>query len=147
VGKPWSTGGMRFNENQLHQIENNTNVLHVSDRSIAYQPAFKLAAVKSYHEGKTPLEIFVEAGFNVDIIGRENPNRCLKRWRRTYDSQGKDGLMDDQRGKGSTGRPVSNLSFDKKLEQAEARIKFLEAENDFLKKLEALEIQAEQRKR
>jgi transposase len=32
------------------------------------------------------------------------------------------------------------------LEQAEARIKLLEAENDFLKKLEALERQAEQRK-
>ncbi len=46
------------------------------------------------------------------------------------------------------GRPqTNNLSTEEKLKRAEARIKLLEAENDFLKKLEALEKQKMQRKR
>jgi transposase len=147
MGNGWSTGEIRFSENQIREIEENASVLHVSERSIAYQPAFKLAAVMAYQKGKAPTEIFKEAGFNMDIIGRQNPKRCLKRWRHLFVSQGETGLLEDRRGKGSTGRPIVDLTVEKKLEQAEARIKLLEAENDFLKKLEALEKQAQQNKR
>ncbi|MEY2191724.1 hypothetical protein AB7942_03170 [Neobacillus sp. BF23-41] len=46
-------------------------------------------------------------------------------------------------GKAASGRPSSKeLSVEEKLKKAEARIKLLEAENDFLKKLEELERQA-----
>lgn len=143
MGKSWSTGELRFVESQIRQIEKNANVLHVSDRSITYQPVFKLAAVKAYQEGRAPAEIFREAGFNLDMIGRKNPNRYLIRWRKTFVSQGEAGLLEEQRGNGSTGRPLAELSIKKKLAQA----KLLEAEIDFLKKLEALERQAKQNKR
>jgi transposase-like protein len=147
MGKRWSTGDIRFSESQIRQIEVNANVLHVSERSITYQPSFKLAAVKAYLEGKGPADIFKEAGFNLEIIGRDIPNGCLKRWRKTFASQGETGLLEERRGKGSPGRPVMEVSVEKRLAQAEARIKLLEAENDFLKKLEALEKQAQQNKR
>lgn len=147
MGKSWSTGEIRFSESQINQLEVNANVLHVSERSITYQPSFKLVAVKAYQEGKGPAEIFKEAGFNLDIIGRDIPNGCLKRWRKTFASQGESGLLEERRGKGSPGRPARELSIEKRLAQAEARIKLLEAENDFLKKLEALERQAKQNKR
>ncbi|RCW48613.1 hypothetical protein [Paenibacillus prosopidis] len=49
----------------------------------------------------------------------------------------------NRRGKASTGRPSSKeLSTEEKLKRAEAKIKLLEVENEFLKKLEALERQA-----
>ncbi|WP_152382207.1 IS3 family transposase [Paenibacillus brasilensis] len=115
-------------------MEDHANVLHITERSIAYQPTFKLAALKAYQEGKTPAEIFREAGFNLDMIGRENPNRCLKRWRKTFASQGEAGLLEEQRGKGSTGRPAAEQSMEKKLAQAAARIKLLEAEKRLPKK-------------
>ncbi|PKH36178.1 transposase, partial [Planococcus sp. MB-3u-09] len=55
-------------------------------------------------------------------------------------------FWEERRGKGSTGRPsTEELSAEKKLEKAEARIKYLEAENELLKKLEALERQAKKR--
>ncbi|QIZ05344.1 hypothetical protein HFZ78_23760 [Priestia megaterium] len=51
-------------------------------------------------------------------------------------------------GKAASGRPSSKeLSVEEKLKKAEARIKLLEAENDFLKKLEELERQALKKKR
>lgn len=147
MGKSWSTGEIRFSESQILEIEENANVLHVSERSITYLPSFKLAAVKAYLEGKGPSEIFKEAGFNLSIIGPDIPNGCLQRWRKTYISQGEAGLLEERRGKGSPGRPIKDLPVEKRLAQAEARIKLLEAENDFLKKLEALERQAKQNKR
>ncbi len=71
-----------FNEFQRKQLENNRNVKDVSDRSITYQPAFKVKAVKENIEGKGPMAIFKAAGFDVDLIGHRKPNQCLKRWRR-----------------------------------------------------------------
>ncbi|MEJ8546516.1 hypothetical protein [Brevibacillus borstelensis] len=91
--------------------------------------------------------IFRSAGFDLDVIGHEKPKQCLKRWRNTYTALGENGLLEEQRGKGSTGRPTGErLSTEEKLKRAEARIKLLEAENDFLKKLDALEKQKMQRK-
>jgi len=49
-------------------------------------------------------------------------------------------LFEERRGKNSTvRRPTGELSIEEKLKRAEAKIKLLEAENDLLKKLEALE--------
>lgn len=137
-----------FSEQEIKQLEANPNVQHVTERTITYNPAFKLEAVKAYEAGKTPMEIFLLAGFDVDAIGREKPKKSLKRWRHIYATRGETGLLEDQRGKGSSGRPsIGDLSIEEKLKRAEARIKLLEAENDFLKKLEALEKQKMQRKR
>ncbi|OAB26816.1 transposase [Paenibacillus macquariensis subsp. defensor] len=136
-----------FNENEIKQLEINPNVENVTEKSITYSPTFKLAAVKAYEEGRTPMEIFLNAGFDVDVIGRNKPKHCLHRWRSTHSAQGEAGLLEEQRGKGSPGRrPAAELSTEEKLKQAEARIKLLEMENDFLKKLEALEQQKMQRK-
>ncbi|MEH7012548.1 IS3 family transposase, partial [Neobacillus niacini] len=78
----------------------------------------------------------------------DQPKRCLQRWRETFEKFGELGLQTERRGKASTGRPSSKeLSVEEKLKKAEARIKFLEAENDFLKKLEELERQALKKKR
>jgi transposase len=94
------------------------------------------------------MEIFLRAGFDVDIIGQKKPKDCLNRWRKSYHLQGEAGLLEEQRGKGSPGkRPTGDLSIEEKLKRAETRIKLLEMENDFLKKLEALEKQKMQRKR
>jgi len=137
-----------FTEHQIKELEKNPNVIHSSDKSISYAPAFKRKAVQEYKLGKTPTQIFIEAGFNIAVIGKDQPKRSLKRWRKTFEQFGEVGFQSERRGKASTGRPTSkNLSAEEKLRKAEARIKYLEAENEFLKKLEALERQAEKKKR
>lgn len=136
-----------FNEFQRKQLEKNPNIDHVSDRSISYKPEFKVKAVEDNLAGKGPLDIFIEHGFDVNIIGSEKPKQCLKRWRRSYEKYGADSFFTERRGKGSTGRPSSKeLTVEEKLKKAEARIAFLEMENDFLKKLEELERQAKKNK-
>jgi transposase len=138
---------IKFNEFQRKQLENNPNVSHVSEQNISYKPEFKEKAVQENIAGKGPMDIFLEHGFDLKMIGLEKPKQCLKRWRRSYEKYGNEGFYTERRGKGSTGRPSSKeLTAEEKLKKAEARIAFLEMENDFLKKLEELERQAKKNK-
>ena len=131
-----------FSYDELKRLESNPNVQGVTEKTITYSPTFKIAALKAYNEGRTPMEIFLEAGFDLDVIGSTKPKKCLKRWREVYSLYSEAGLLEDRRGKGSMGRrSTGELTVEEKLKRAEARIKLLEAENELLKKLEALERQ------
>lgn len=135
-----------FNEQQIRQLELNPNVASVSDRAIQYTADFKIKAVEENIAGKGPAQIFRENGFDLDLIGLTKAKSSLSRWRKTYKIYWKQGFLEERRGKASTGRPSSKqFSADKKLEKAEARIKYLEAELELLKKLDELERQAKKR--
>jgi transposase len=81
-----------FNEFQIKVLENNPHVKQVSERSITYHPDFKLKAVKENQSGKSPMQIFIEHGFDVKVIGSDKPKGCLKRWRKIYDVYGEEGF-------------------------------------------------------
>lgn len=137
-----------FTSFEIKELEQNPNVLRVSDRSITYRPEFKIRAVESHEQGFNPTQIFLDHGFDLSVVGKKQPGRCLSRWRQTYAQYGRSGLERDQRGNGATGRPTNKaLNSDEKLKKADARIKYLEAENEFLKKLEMKERQAKQNHR
>ncbi|AOK88316.1 hypothetical protein AOU00_00120 [Paenibacillus polymyxa] len=62
-------------------------------------PAFKIAAVQANQAGHIPMEIFVQTGFYLELIGQETPKRCLERWWKTYASSGEAGLLEERRGR------------------------------------------------
>ena len=130
-----------FDPEARAQLVANKNVLRVTEGTITYSPDFKVEAVRAnLIQGKPPLLIFLDAGFNLDLIGHETPKRCLKRWRKIFKQRGEQGLRDDRRGKNATGqRDERELTVEEKLRRAQARVRYLELENDFLKKLDALE--------
>ncbi|WP_155767450.1 IS3 family transposase [Sporosarcina ureilytica] len=124
-----------FNEIQRKQLESNPNVASVSDRAIQYNAEFKIRAVKKNMNGKGPTQIFMENGFNLDVIGAKKAQSAISRWKNTYKTLGEQGFLEERRGKGGTGRPsTKDISSEKKLEKAEARIKYLEAELELPKK-------------
>lgn len=136
-----------FTEYERKILGSNPNVLQVSEKGITYRPEFKLHAVSSQAKGRTPTQIFLDAGFDIDLIGKEKPKDCLRRWRQVYASLGEQGLLQERRGSKSAGRqPKKELTLEDKLRRAEAKVKLLEAENDFLKKLEVLERQVGHKK-
>ena len=128
-----------FNEEQIKELLENVCVSRCSDKSISYTKEFKLLAVKQYQEGKTGREIFQEAGFSIELIGRDIPNDCLLRWRRKYQLKGDLGLSKDERGKsGNGGRPrTMGLTEAGRINRLEIEVAYLKAENDFLVKLRA----------
>lgn len=131
-----------FSESEQQLLASNPNVKRVSEKSITYMPEFKVVAVKSYLRDISSAEIFIDAGFDLELIGLRTPIRSLQRWRTTYKKYGEEGLLRDTRGKYPGSRPRKRSMTDtEKLRKAEAKIKYLEAELYFLKKLDELERQ------
>lgn len=126
-----------FSEDEQNKLSTNHNVLKCSSRSVTYTTKFKIRAVKKYELGLTATEIFRNAEFNLDLIGKEIPNDCLRRWRRIVKRKGFSGLS-EARGKKKGSRPKKNkMSTTERLKYLEAEVKYLKAENSFLVELRA----------
>ena len=126
-----------FSDKQIKTLLENPNVESCSKKSIGYSKSFKIAAVRDWQTGIPPQEIFIRAGFDVNVIGSEKPKDCLLRWRRILEKKGEEGLKIDGRGQSkSGGRPKKNWNNDKeRIEYLETEIAYLKAENSFLVKL------------
>lgn len=135
-----------YTKSEIEQLKKNPNIVEVNKSSITYLPEFKVEAVKSNLKGKSPISIFEENGFDINIIGKDTPRKRLYAWRKLYDQSGELGLLIDNRGIKEIKEGSNELSVEEKLKKAEAKIKFLEIENEFLKKLDELERQAIKRK-
>jgi hypothetical protein len=126
-----------YTKEQIEQLLKNKNIAKCSQGSITYGKSFKINAVRLYEQGLTSTEIFQQAGFNLDVIGRDKPKKCLLRWRKTTAEKGVEGLV-EIRGRNSSGRPkTKNLSDKDKIKRLEIEVAYLKAENDFLAKLRA----------
>ena len=126
-----------FSEEQIKTLSQNHNVAKCSDKSITYHKDFKIEAIKKYDQGMSAKEIFEEAGFDWNVLGKETPRYRIRDWRRVFRTKGIEGLSVESRGKGG-GRPKTKWPSDKeKIKDLELQISYLKAENDFLAKLRA----------
>ncbi|WAC06773.1 MAG: hypothetical protein OS130_10995 [Thermodesulfobacteriota bacterium] len=126
-----------FTRDQIEDLLKNENVLQCSEKTITYSTDFKIRAVGEHQKQYlTPKEIFRKAGFDLEVLGEERPRKCLEQWSRAYRLKGIEGLADN-RGK-LGGRPkVKGLTDKDKIKRLEAKVAYLQAENDFLAKLRA----------
>ena len=124
-----------FSSEGIRKLEENPNVARVSEKSITYAYIFKEQAIQQYESGKTSSEIFKEAGFNLDLIGKKQPKYCLRRWRERFKKNGVEGLY-DTRGQMKQRRKLRNTETDR-MKWLEAEVKYLKAENAFLAQLRA----------
>ncbi len=118
---------MKFNNEQQKKLLQNPNVMAVSDKQVFYTKEFREKALTEYAMGKTARQIFEDAGFNLAELSGKNDyaSKMLSKWRQA---------------KGN------NIHYPKKIikekqsayQKMAARLGYLEAENEFLKKLQAL---------
>lgn len=131
-----------FTQKQIKDLLANNNVAKCSPKSITYTNEFKVFAVKKYYEeGLSPNMIFREAGFDINIIGKDKPKWCLDGWRKIYTKKGEKGLLKDGRGKHGKGGRQSETKFkndQEEIKYLKAKIAYMDAENDFLAKLRGL---------
>lgn len=128
-----------FTESELNKLSKNKNVLRVSSKSITYSYEFKKIFISESLKGKLPRIIFEENGFDIEVIGISRIEQAADCWKKSYKSNGVSGLKDTRnQNLGRTSK--RKLSDQDKLNKLEARIKFLEAENEFLKKLDMMEM-------
>jgi len=126
-----------FSESDKKLLIKCPHILKVTDSKVTYSPNFKIHAVEQNLKGIPAKRIFKDAGINITIFGFDYAKKCIQRWRRVHERLGVKGLEEEQRGKGSTGRPKKTYNPND-IKSVKERLAYLEAENDFLKKLHAL---------
>jgi transposase len=129
----------QFTKEHIDMLLRTGNVAKCSAKVITYRKDFKIRAVKLYEEGWSPRDIFKQAGFDLDVIGRNKPDDCLRDWRIIYEAKGEQGLMEENRGGArGGGRPkTKGLTDADRIKRLEAQVAYLKAENGFLAKLRA----------
>lgn len=131
-------GKVILSEKDIQILSKNQYVSKVSKTSITYTDEFKELFINEYLSGKLPIQIFGDAGFDIDVIGYQRIDSSCQRWREAYEEKGILGLIDAR--KTSSGRSSSmNLTDEEIIERQELKIKFLEAQVELLKKLDVKE--------
>ena len=122
-----------FTEEEIIELSKNPYIKHVGEKGITYTKEFKEYFIQEMDNGKGTTEIFVKAGFDTKLIGRNRMDTFA--YRIKYKG------IEDTR-KGNSGRPRIH---DKKELNDEETIKLLmhknallEQENEFLKKMKFL---------
>lgn len=130
---------IKYTEEQRKLIEQNPNVVKCNEHNITFKKEFKVQVAKQYLEGKTSFQIWRDAGFDLNIIGKQVPKVRTRTWRKIYETKGVEALLKDGRGKGGNqGRPkTKGLTEKERIKYLEAQVEYLKAENDFLAKLRA----------
>lgn len=113
-------------------LEDNPNVLRVTGFNVIYTGRFKIKAVKAHFNGSRPEQIFLDAGIDLSLFGKDYAKKAVGRWDKIYEELGNKGLTSSRRGHGAKRRPK------KKFKSLEEELCYLREENDFLKKLHAL---------
>ena len=72
----------QFTEEQKLQLLASPFIERVLSNHLEYTLEFKQIAVAQYIQGKTPVEIFVNANLDLEIIGRKNAFNLIKKWLR-----------------------------------------------------------------
>lgn len=122
----------KYTDQEKQELLKSYAILKVENSNVTYSSEFKVKALKEYKKGKFPSQIFLEAGINLNILGIKNAKRNLYRWRKIELEEGE--LQEKCRG-----RALKRvLSPEDEIKQLKARNAYLEAENEFLKKLKAL---------
>ena len=115
-----------------------------------YSPEIKIAVIMDMRENHLS---YRETARKYNIGSNESQGKDrLRGWERIYLEEGAAGLMAERRGRKSTCRPRKqplNKSMEKDLiaenQRLKERIEYLEAENEYIKKLSAL-VYAEEQK-
>jgi transposase len=107
-------------------------------KRIVYSGEFKQTVIEDIQKNHLS---YREAMRKYSIDGK----MTLQKWERIYLEEGLQGLSIERRGRASSGRPPK---LDKKVdEDLIAEVQRLRAENDYLKKLNALVLEEERRNR
>ena len=118
-----------FTKEERELLEKNPNVKSVTINQIYYTEEFKDKAIKEYLEGKSANQIFREAGINIEEISVQSSyaSSILSKWRKRKEYSSSVHYQKKQIKENKT-------AYQKLLQRNE----YLEAENEFLKKLSAL---------
>ena len=119
----------KFTKEEKELLESNPNIQAVLSNQVLYKKEFKEKAIEEYENGKSANQIFQDAGIDISILSKQYDyaSKTISKWRNTNKEK-----INIYCSKNKT--KIKKTSYQKLLERNE----YLEAENEFLKKLSAL---------
>lgn len=124
---------IQFTQEQMDILLQNPNVESISSNTIRFTTEFKELALKKDKEGIPALQIFKDAGFDLNVLGKEIPKTSIRNWRH----------REKYLNKNNTRYLAREVKKNKALKSILEENRYLKAENEFLKKLQALQELAE----
>lgn len=116
-------------EEQKEMLRQNPNIERVGKVSVFYKKEFIKKALEQNYKGMSAEEIFTDAGIDIEVIGKGIAQNILGNWRF------QDKYKKSASAKYLEGQTKKNKAIKELLEENT----YLKAENEFLKKLKALE--------
>jgi transposase len=123
-----------YSKEEIARLKQNPGVFWCCEKMVNYTYEFKKRAFELYAKGIKEKEIWKRAGFATDKWKGNYFRDTVKDWRRIVRKKGVDGLK--KQGGVHYDRGPTKVDSDT-LKRLEIRVKYLEAENDFLAKLRA----------
>lgn len=127
-----------FTSKEINDLGTNKYVKSVSLKGITYTDEFKELFIAQTLDGRFPVEIFRDCGFDIDAIGTSRMNSCRRRWLASYRRNGIMGLRDTRAGN-SGRRKDKELSAEERYAKLEAENRLLKAEVELLKEIRLAE--------
>lgn len=133
-----------FTEEQVSELAKNPNVAWVSTSSIQFTPEFKLLAWEQKQQGKRLKEIFLEHGFDPEVLGRKRIENfsirlkeavkegCYFADRRVYNHR-----------PATTQKPPEEMSLEERVRWLSHELEYTKQEVEFLKKLRTANMEAQ----
>ncbi len=122
---------IQFTQEQMDILLQNPNVESISSNTIRFTT--EELALKKDKEGIPALQIFKDAGFDLNVLGKEIPKTSIRNWRH----------REKYLNKNNTRYLAREVKKNKALKSIFEENRYLKAENEFLKKLQALQELAE----
>lgn len=121
----------------VKELNEHQYVERATEWTVSFTPEFKRMAYDEYYRGKTMREIFTEAGFDVERLGRQR----IENFRNKLMEKAADeaGFADKRKDKSLQAPPSTEAQLKKRIRELEHRTAYLEQENEFLKKIQNLE--------
>jgi len=140
MGRGENVEQKKFTLDEQEELKSNPNVERVSETTITYTEEFKERFALEYAAGKPPAVILRECGFNHMMLGRDRKKSLVQRTKKY--SQRLEGFA-DKRKKSSSRLRIKDITDEEKIQRLEHQVRYLEQENEFLKKIRFLDRQAE----
>lgn len=122
---------------QMKKLQENPYVKSVTPRVINFTPEFKNLAYDQMRYGKPISQIFEEAGFDVEAVGKKRMINFRLLVEKAAERE--EGFADLRQNNHRHEAASTEAQLAKRLRQLEHQVAYLQQENDFLKKIKEAE--------
>ena len=117
----------------VKKLNEHRYVAMATEWKVSYTEEFKRMAYHEYICGKNMREIFIEAGFDIELLGKKRISRFFEHLKEK--DKEKSGFKDKRKDKDLQVPLSTEAKMIKRIQDLECRNAYLEQENEFLKKI------------